>query len=79
MADGRWSMVATPQLRSAELVAWLLTFERGDDLAHPDGWDDGVDADVSDLDDGQFAYRGRLRVEWLSGQDAQLHQERYGW
>lgn len=55
-----------------ERVEWLLTFQPGFDLAHPDGWADGVDAAVPDLDQGYFLYRGRrLRVVWLTGQEAE--------
>lgn len=31
-------------VRPQERVSWLINFEPGFDLAHPDGWDDGVDA-----------------------------------
>lgn len=55
-----------------ERVAWLLTFDPGFDLAHPDGWDDGIDAGVADLDQDIFVYTGRpLRAIWLHGSGAE--------
>jgi hypothetical protein len=67
-------------VKPQERVEWLLNFEPGFDLAHPDGWDDGVDADVSDLDQDGFLYRGRqLRVVWLDGQDAEEQFALNGW
>jgi hypothetical protein len=63
-----------------ERVAWLLNFQPGFDLAHPDGWDDGIDAEVPDLDQDRFLYRGRpLRVAWLDGQEAEEQFSPNGW
>jgi hypothetical protein len=63
-----------------ERVAWLLNFQAGFELAHPDGWDDGIDADVPDLDQDLFSYRGRvLRIVWLDGAEAAQQLSLNGW
>lgn len=63
-----------------ERVEWHLDFEPGIDFAHADGWDDGIEADVPDLDQGRFVYRGRsLRVVWLDGKEAEEQFSANGW
>lgn len=63
-----------------ERVEWLLDFQPGFDLAHHDGWADGVDAAVDELDQDHFLYRGqRLRVVWLGGQEAEERFSLHGW
>lgn len=63
-----------------ERVEWFLDFQPDFDLAHPDGWDDGVDADAAELDDGRFIYGGRtLRVAWLSGPEADQQLALHNW
>jgi hypothetical protein len=63
-----------------ERVEWFVTFEAGVPEAHPDGWDDGVDADVSDLAAGQFRYRGKAwRVDWLPEYEAASALAAHGW
>ena len=60
------------QTNPQERVEWLLIFEPGFDLAHPDGGDDGIDAAVPDLYRDRFLYRGRpLQVAWLDVQAAE--------
>ena len=60
------------QVNPQERVEWLLDFKPGFDLAHPDGWSDGIDAAVDELDHDYFMFRGRrLRVVWLEGQEAE--------
>jgi hypothetical protein len=67
-------------VRPQERVAWLLDFAPGFEGAHPSGWDDGVDVDVAELDDDRFTYVGRtLRVEWLTGPEAEEQFALHGW
>src|SRR6476646_4948921 len=55
-----------------ERLEWFFDFEPGFDLAHLDGWDDGIETDVSDLHQDRFVYRGRtLRAVWLDGPEAE--------
>ena len=63
-----------------ERIEWLLDFQPGFDLAHVDGWDDGIDGDAAELDDGRFTYVGRtVRVAWLSGPEAEEQFALHGW
>jgi hypothetical protein len=63
-----------------ERIEWLLNFEPDFDLAHPDGWDDGIDTDATELDKVNFLYRGRtLRVVWLQGHEAEEQFAVNGW
>ena len=58
----------------------VLNFESDFDLAHSSGWDDGIDADVSDLDQDLFVYRGRpFRIVWLDGAQAEEQFSLNGW
>jgi hypothetical protein len=63
-----------------ERVEWYLDFQPGFELAHPSGWDDGVDADPAELDQDYFQFRGRrLRVVWLDGGEAEEKFRLNGW
>ncbi len=80
-----WWAVQGPWWRRREVdpqerVEWFLEFEAGFDLAHPDGWDDGVDVDPAELDQDCFLWRGRrLRVVWLDGGEAEQEFCLHGW
>lgn len=77
-AEGPWwrRRHVNPQ----ERVEWFLDFQPAFDLAHPDGWDDGIDVAVAELDQDYFLYRGRrLRVVWLTGDEAEEQFARKAW
>ena len=68
------------EVNPQERVEWFLDFQPDFDLAHPGGWDDGVDVDAAELDDDRFIYLGRtLRVAWLSGTEAKEQFALHGW
>lgn len=68
------------EVNPQERVEWFLDFQPDFDLAHPSGWDDGVDVDSAELDDDRFIYVGRtLRVTWLSGAEAEEQFALHDW
>jgi len=60
-------------------VRWEVTFLPDHEFAlHGGRCDDGVTADVDDLDRDEFDYVGRtLRVAWLTGREAEQHRLRW--
>ena len=67
-------------VRPKELVEWFLDYEPGEPPAHPDGWQNGIERDLKDLNPNVFAFRGRtLLVEWLEGLEAERRLLAHGW
>ena len=77
-AEGPWWR--RRNVAPVERVEWHLDFQPGFDLAHPDGWDDGIDTEVSNLHQDRFLYRGRMfRAVWLDGPEAEAQFSLNGW